>query len=94
MNRGVPPTARKARTGEFTPPGVTSRARSNQAADTGASAGYGVATDGAGACVAAELELTGPVWQVPLCAARAALNTLSGIAACINASGQWGLGPS
>src|SRR5438132_2832572 len=29
MNRGTPPTAPKARTGEFTPPGVTSRARAN-----------------------------------------------------------------
>src|SRR3954447_8672986 len=27
--RGVPPTARKARTGEFTPPGISARARSN-----------------------------------------------------------------
>ena len=33
MNRGVPPTALKARTGEFTPPGVTRWARSNQSAD-------------------------------------------------------------
>src|SRR4029453_1786517 len=33
MNRGVPPTARKARTGEFTPPGVTARARSNRACE-------------------------------------------------------------
>jgi hypothetical protein len=31
MKRGVPPTALNARTGEFTPPGVTARARSNQA---------------------------------------------------------------
>ena len=31
MKRGVPPTARKARTGEFTPPGVTASARSNRA---------------------------------------------------------------
>src|SRR3954452_14272432 len=35
MNRGVPPTALNARTGEFTPPGVTARARSNRAADSG-----------------------------------------------------------
>src|SRR6476620_5410866 len=28
--RGVPPTARKARTGEFTPPGISARARSNR----------------------------------------------------------------
>src|SRR6185436_3860524 len=27
--RGVPPTARNARTGEFTPPGMRARARSN-----------------------------------------------------------------
>src|SRR3954447_650279 len=36
MNRGVPPTALNARTGEFTPPGVTARARSKRAADSGA----------------------------------------------------------
>ena len=36
MNRGVPPTARKARTGEFTPPGMTRWARSNSSADFGA----------------------------------------------------------
>jgi hypothetical protein len=36
MKRGVPPTARKARTGEFTPPGVTERARSKRAALAGA----------------------------------------------------------
>ena len=30
MNRGVPPTARKARTGEFTPPGITLPARGEQ----------------------------------------------------------------
>src|SRR6476660_532859 len=33
MKRGVPPTALKARTGEFTPPGVTARARSKREAD-------------------------------------------------------------
>jgi hypothetical protein len=33
MNRGVPPTALNARTGEFTPPGVTRVARSNQSRD-------------------------------------------------------------
>src|SRR3954451_15547735 len=33
MNRGVPPTALNARTGELTPPGVTARARSNSAAE-------------------------------------------------------------
>ena len=32
MKRGVPPTARKARTGELTPPGMTRWARSNSAA--------------------------------------------------------------
>src|SRR5579859_2437331 len=31
MNRGVPPTEPNARTGEFTPPGVTSSARANRA---------------------------------------------------------------
>ena len=35
MNRGVPPTARNARTGEFTPPGITRCARSNNAAEAG-----------------------------------------------------------
>src|SRR6476619_2527404 len=33
MNRGVPPTARKARTGEFTPPGITVWARANASTD-------------------------------------------------------------
>src|SRR3954451_18623038 len=33
MNRGVPPTALNARTGELTPPGVTPRARSKSAAE-------------------------------------------------------------
>src|SRR3954465_14740258 len=32
MKRGVPPTARKARTGELTPPGITRWARSNSSA--------------------------------------------------------------
>ncbi|GGT31091.1 hypothetical protein GCM10014713_25620 [Streptomyces purpureus] len=41
MNRGVPPTARKARTGEFTPPGVTRDARSKSVCETGASYEYG-----------------------------------------------------
>ena len=40
MNRGVPPTARNARTGEFTPPGVTAWARSNRACEAGASYGW------------------------------------------------------
>src|SRR5512143_1669706 len=31
MKRGVPPTARNARTGELTPPGITRWARSNSA---------------------------------------------------------------
>ena len=39
MKGGVPPTARKARTGELTPPGVTARARASRAADAGASVG-------------------------------------------------------
>jgi hypothetical protein len=34
MKRGVPPTARKARTGEFTPPGITALARLNNWADS------------------------------------------------------------
>jgi hypothetical protein len=34
MKRGVPPTAVKARTGEFTPPGMTAQASSNNVADT------------------------------------------------------------
>lgn len=41
MNLGVPPTARKARTGEFTPPGVTRDARSKRVCETLASYGYG-----------------------------------------------------
>jgi hypothetical protein len=39
MKRGVPPTARKARTGELTPPGITARARVMSASDAGASYG-------------------------------------------------------
>src|SRR4029450_7796487 len=42
MKRGVPPTARNARTGEFTPPGVTRRPRSNRASEAGAAGGYAV----------------------------------------------------
>src|SRR3954453_3955778 len=38
MNRGVPPKALNARTGEVTPPGVTARARANSAADPGVDA--------------------------------------------------------
>ena len=37
MKRGVPPTAWKARTGLFTPPGVTPRPRAKSSAETGAS---------------------------------------------------------
>src|SRR5437868_6680068 len=33
MNLGVPPTFRKARTGEFTPPGIDSCARANKVSD-------------------------------------------------------------
>ncbi|PQM47025.1 hypothetical protein C1Y40_02807 [Mycobacterium talmoniae] len=33
MKRGVPPTAEKARTGEFTPPGMTAQASSNSRAE-------------------------------------------------------------
>ncbi len=36
MNRGVPPTELNARTGEFTPPGMTFRARSNQLSELAA----------------------------------------------------------
>src|SRR5262249_17206875 len=35
MNKGVPPTPRKARTGLLTPPGITPLARSNRAVDCG-----------------------------------------------------------
>src|SRR2546430_12734706 len=35
MNNGVSPTARKARTGELTPPGITRQARSYSAAERG-----------------------------------------------------------
>ncbi|GAB4589375.1 hypothetical protein Ntsu_72070 [Nocardia sp. IFM 10818] len=38
MNRGVPPTELKARTGEFTPPGMTAAARSKSWAETGTDA--------------------------------------------------------
>ncbi len=33
MKSGVPPTAWKARTGEFTPPGISRRARANSSSD-------------------------------------------------------------
>jgi hypothetical protein len=39
MKRGVPPTAWKARTGLFTPPGITACARSNSASLAGAPKG-------------------------------------------------------
>ena len=39
MKRGVPPTALKARTGEFTPPGVTAFARAKSASDAAADRG-------------------------------------------------------
>ena len=37
MNRGTPPTGPNARTGEFTPPGVTSSARANSSAERSSS---------------------------------------------------------
>ena len=46
MNRGVPPTARKARTGELTPPGVTASARRSSASEAGASEGYAAGAPG------------------------------------------------
>jgi hypothetical protein len=33
IKRGVPPTPRNARTGEFTPPGINSNARAKSASD-------------------------------------------------------------
>jgi len=81
MNRGVPPTARKARTGELTPPGVPARARSKSAADPGASAGYSLpSADAMAGGSTAGVELTGPVSQAFLGDARAALITTSEIA--------------
>src|SRR6478735_3663842 len=54
MKRGVPPTARKARTGELTPPGMARAARWSRAADAGTSVvGWGVTVG----------ELMGPVSQ-------------------------------
>src|ERR1700748_3008102 len=43
MKRGVPPTARNARTGEFTPPGMTFWARSNSCSlvDTARASDFG-----------------------------------------------------
>jgi len=49
----VPPTAVKARTGEFTPPGVTDRARANSASDVA----VGAAVVG--------WEVTGPLLLLP-----------------------------
>src|SRR3954454_15061963 len=62
MNRGVPPTALKARTGEFTPPGVTARARSNSAAERA-----GPADDGA---VTGSLSPSGPTGPTRGCRPR------------------------
>ncbi|GEL16390.1 hypothetical protein PA7_02270 [Pseudonocardia asaccharolytica DSM 44247 = NBRC 16224] len=42
MNRGVPPTALNARTGELTPPGMALLARSNIWAEACAAGGAGV----------------------------------------------------
>ncbi|CAO5176274.1 hypothetical protein FAIPA1_30151 [Frankia sp. AiPs1] len=39
MKRGLPPTARKARTGELTPPGTTRSARRNSSSEAGAAEG-------------------------------------------------------
>ena len=39
MKRGVPPTALNARTGEFTPPGVTAFARANSASEVSVAEG-------------------------------------------------------
>src|SRR5262245_3083580 len=52
MNTGSPPTARNARTGEFTPPGITCRARSNRALDTESLMGRQPSTYLACACAA------------------------------------------
>src|SRR5690625_3517950 len=67
MNRGVPPTAANARTGEFTPPGVTAQACSNNRADAAAAvpvcpvcmatsvpAGQNVSTTGCSWCAGLE----------------------------------------
>ena len=61
MKRGVPPTALKARTGEFTPPGVTARARSNSAPEAAVGAVEGAAVTRA---IVAERRLTRPRRQV------------------------------
>ncbi len=52
MNRGVPPTALNARTGEFTPPGVTRWARWNQSADSPVAGAF-----------AGEVEAAGGGWE-------------------------------
>ena len=49
MNRGVPPTPANARTGEFTPPGVTAIARANKAREAASG-------DGTFQCVKAETD--------------------------------------
>ena len=43
MNRGVPPTEVNARTGEFTPPGITAHASANSFAETSVPAVVGLA---------------------------------------------------
>ncbi len=50
MKRGVPPTALNARTGEFTPPGVTACARSKSAADRAVDCAVDRAGCGADGC--------------------------------------------
>src|ERR1700686_835045 len=52
MNRGVPPTDLKARTGEFTPPGITAHASANSRADAAVRAS--VSTPG---CVGSALHM-------------------------------------
>jgi phosphoribosylcarboxyaminoimidazole (NCAIR) mutase len=63
MNRGVPTTDPKARTGEFTPPGVAASARLKSAADSATVSGAGSAAtlDGVAGSV-----LTPPVCQAPV----------------------------
>ena len=47
MNRGVPPTERNARTGEFTPPGIASCARLKRSSERVTRPGYRPASDSA-----------------------------------------------
>src|SRR3954447_24796845 len=63
MNRGVPPTARKARTGELTPPGTMAEARSNRAWETGASSGYGRPSARYEVVTAAPILSAAPSWR-------------------------------